>query len=224
MKSSQNNYTISLMTRVLIFGATGALGSACSHEFQTRGWEVVEIGRDLKALEQCTNISAVVWAQGINFSGTFEETTQSQWEEILEANLFFITKTLRIILSQGILATNAHLVLLSSIWQDYSRSNKSAYTVSKSAVGGLVRALSVELGEKGFSVNAILPGIIDTPMTRSNLSKSQIEKVTDETPSRLLVNADQVAKVCYFLSSEESTGINGQSITVDGGWTVSRYV
>ena len=212
------------MKRVLLFGASGALGSACSHEFQSRGWDVVEIGRDLERLEECSNISAVVWAQGTNFSSSFEDTTQSQWEEMLEANLFFTTKTLRIILNEKILKTDARLVLLSSIWQDFSRSNKSAYTVSKAALGGLVRALSVELGEIGLSVNAVLPGIIDTPMTRSNLSNAQIEKVMNETPSRSLVSTEQIAKVCHFLISEESNGINGQSITVDGGWTVSKYV
>ena len=212
------------MKRVLLFGASGALGSACSREFQTRSWDVLEIGRDLEGLDTCSNISAVVWAQGTNSSSSFEETTQSQWEDMLEANLFFITKTLRVILNEKILTADAHLVLLSSIWQDFSRSNKSAYTVSKAAVGGLVRALSVELGEIGLSVNAVLPGIIDTPMTRSNLSNIQIEKIINETPSRSLVKAEQIARVCYFLVSEESNGINGQSITADGGWTVSKYV
>jgi NAD(P)-dependent dehydrogenase (short-subunit alcohol dehydrogenase family) len=115
-------------------------------------------------------------------------------------------------------------VILGSVWQNVARSNKTAYITSKSALTGLVRGLAVEFGPLGISINGVLPGVVESEMTRKNLSQDQIEKIATGTPGHLLITAEQVANIVTFLLSKDSSGINGQSIVVDNGWTISRDV
>jgi NAD(P)-dependent dehydrogenase (short-subunit alcohol dehydrogenase family) len=84
--------------------------------------------------------------------------------------------------------------------------------------------MACEVGDLNISINGLLPGIIDTPMTRKNLSQEQVNQIIDQTPSKKLVRADEIARVAEFLVSKNSQGINGQSITVDNAWTISRNV
>ena len=70
----------------------------------------------------------------------------------------------------------------------------------------------------------MLPGVVDTKMSRNALSDIQIKNIKGQTPAGELVTLSNVANVSYFLASVESKGINGQSLTIDGGWSVVRYV
>ena len=73
-------------------------------------------------------------------------------------------------------------------------------------------------------MNAVLPGVVDTPMTRSNLSNDQIKKIEHETPAGKLVSATNVAKAVSWLASPESIGVNGQFIRIDNGWSQIRAI
>jgi len=73
-------------------------------------------------------------------------------------------------------------------------------------------------------VNAILPGVLDTPMTRAHLTAASIERVIDDTPGKRLATVEDVARVAYWLASDDNTAVNGQSVAVDLGWTVARRV
>jgi len=210
--------------KVLVFGATGFLGASCLNELKNQGWEIVSFGRDLDKLNEIDQVSAVVWAQGANHSGSILETKSETWIELWEANVGFIVKGLQILLKEKILLNGTRLVILGSVWQNVARSNKTAYIASKSALTGLVRGLAVEFGPLGIAINGVLPGVVESEMTRNNLSRDQIEKIISESPGHLLITAEQVANIVGFLVSNNSEGINGQSIVVDNGWTISRDV
>ena len=212
------------MSKVIIFGASGALGSACLNEFSEREWEIHQIGRDLSALKGIEGVNAAVWAQGANFTGSISDTSEQVWEELWEANVHYIVKSLQLLLDSNAIVSSGRLVIISSVWQEIARANKLAYITTKSAVGGLVRGLCAELGSRNIAVNGVLPGVVDTPMTHKNLSSQQVEEIQRNTPIEELVTAGDVARVVRFLASPESKGINGQSITVDNGWALSRNV
>jgi NAD(P)-dependent dehydrogenase (short-subunit alcohol dehydrogenase family) len=61
-------------------------------------------------------------------------------------------------------------------------------------------------------------------MTRKNLSTEQVNQIIDQTPGNRLVQPLEIARITEFLASKNSQGINGQSITVDNAWTISRNV
>lgn len=210
--------------KIVIFGASGTLGSACLLELEEHGYETAPIGRDLSGLESVGKIDGAVWAQGANFTGSLTETSPQTWSEIWEANFNFIVKSLEVLLRQKSFNKGARLVVISSIWQEISRPQKVAYSASKAAVGGLVRSLAADLGADDIAINAVLPGIVNSPMTRKHLSVKQLERISRDTPGGGLVTPEEVAKTIVFLISSSSHGINGQSIIVDGGWSITRNV
>lgn len=213
-----------IASKILVFGASGTLGTACLGELKEQSFEAIPVSRDLSALNGIGKIDGAVWAQGMNFTGTFAETTGEAWDEIWEANFTFIVKSLGILLHKKSFNEGARLVVISSVWQELTRAEKVAYIASKAAVGGLVRGLASELGPEGISINAVLPGVVDSPMTKKNLSPEQIDGIKTGTPGGELASSKEVAEVVAFLIDRKSAGINGQSIIVDRGWSITRNV
>ena len=73
-------------------------------------------------------------------------------------------------------------------------------------------------------VNAVLPGALDTPMTRANLSAAQINALQVSTPLGSLASLEDVANLVGFLCSENNTGITGQFIAADRGFSHARII
>lgn len=210
--------------KILVFGASGTLGTACMEELRDLGYEAIPVGRDLRPLDNIVQVDGAIWAQGANFTGDLTATTSQTWEEIWDANFHYIVRSLEILLEKKSFNQGSRIVVMSSIWQEFSRPQKVAYIASKAAVGGLVRGLAADLGKGGISINAILPGVVDSPMTHEHLSNSQIAGIIEGTPTGELVTPAQIAKTVAFLIGPDSIGINGQSIIVDGGWSITRNV
>ena len=116
------------------------------------------------------------------------------------------------------------MVVLSSIWSQKSRPNKLSYSVSKAALSGLIRSLSVDLGASGIQINAVLPGPIDTPMTIKNLKPEELARVISETPIERLIKLEEVVSVVCAFVTGKMKGVTGQEIIIDGGWSVSKLV
>jgi 2-deoxy-D-gluconate 3-dehydrogenase len=101
----------------------------------------------------------------------------------------------------------------------------SAYATSKAAVIGLTRALASELGPLGIRVNAIAPGVIDTPGVRAQLEPLRemgldIDQALTANPLRQAGQADLVARACLFLASDLAAHVTGVTLPVDGGSTI----
>jgi NAD(P)-dependent dehydrogenase (short-subunit alcohol dehydrogenase family) len=207
----------------LVFGASGGIGAAC---FKSLSSEFVTFPGDRSKghLQSNSVFDAVIWAQGVNQTKQFTESSEEDWEYVLDSNLHFVRRTIVEMIECNLVNTPASFVFISSIWSKFSKTDKSAYIVSKSALEGLARSLAIELAPRGIRVNCVLPGVVDNKMTRMNLTENQIHRVQSETPTGNLVSEDQVASAVKFLSSKNSMGINGQSIVIDNGWTIARYI
>ena len=90
------------------------------------------------------------------------------------------------------------------------------YVASKSAVIGMTKRLAIELAPYKIRVNAVAPGMTDTEMM-SNMENNLREKLLSNSISKRLAQPDEIADVIYFLTSVESSYINGQILTVNGG-------
>ena len=84
--------------------------------------------------------------------------------------------------------------------------------------------MSVDLAPSGISINSVLPGVIDSPMTRQHLSPQTIESIRRETPGGRLVSVNEVTDTIFYLISKNSSGITGQSVIVDNGWSLYKNV
>ena len=213
--------------RFLVFGASGAIGSACAQKLRLDGL-VEEGSRDLlnfkRGINRLAVFDGVVWAQGVNVSDSPGNFEVEKFENVMRANVTFILNSLKILMDHEKLKKNSQIVVLSSVWGHVSRPSKLSYVVSKSAVGGLVRSLAVELGPMGIHINSVSPGPINSPMTQRNLHFNELNRIIAETPIKRLVTIEEVTSVVCGLATGKFRGITGQDIVIDGGWSVSKLV
>jgi 3-oxoacyl-[acyl-carrier protein] reductase len=231
---------------VAVFGATGAIGQAICRWYQKRGHHVVAVGRATSAppgaegmqwvgwdigqpdrfpeILQSRKLNALVWAQGINFNDDIYSFDISEHERIYAANVVFVLASLQMLLKDDLLAPAARLCVISSIWQNVAKQKKMSYAITKSALQGLVQSLSIDLGSSGILVNAVLPGALDTPMTRANLNADQISRLEHMSPLGTLPSLDDVCNLVGFLCSEANTGITGQFVAADRGFSHARII
>lgn len=96
---------------------------------------------------------------------------------------------------------------------------QSNYSASKAGIIGLTRVLALELGKYGVLVNAIAPGLIDTPLTNALPEKIK-EKLIQAQPTRSMGQVEDIANTVSFLSNKNTKFITGQTIYVDGGKSI----
>jgi 3-oxoacyl-[acyl-carrier protein] reductase len=175
-------------------------------------------------LESLPELDAVVWAQGVNQNDSILDVDAGSLSHVLEANTVFVASTMQSLISTGRIGQGSRLCVVSSIWQEITRTNKFSYSVSKAALGALVKSAAIDLSALGIFVNAVLPGVLDTPMTRSVLSEDQLRNVEHATGFNRLVSPKQIAQVVEFLCSDLNMGISGQSIVVDLGFSNAKQI
>ncbi|MEI7561560.1 MAG: SDR family oxidoreductase [Actinomycetes bacterium] len=229
------------MAKLLIFGGTGALGTAIAQKFSNEGYEVIYGVRTITDgkvqfqvplttgpvpdLLKGQLFDAVVFAQGANINDSVITSSVEDLNRLFEANVSFISEKTKALLSHNLIKQKGKIVILSSLWEQLTRQDKMAYTVTKAAVGGLVRSMAVDLGNaKGILVNGLLPGIVETPMSRGLLSAKQMENIEAQTPGHKLTVPEDVANATYLLGCEDNTAISGQSLFVDYGFAIARVI
>ena len=224
------------MPNLLIFGSTGTLGGAILDKYRAEKWDITCAVR--KVVNDCDiqlpltsailgdkKFDAVVFAQGANVNGSAMQTGTKELNELFEANVTVIAESVSVLMGADAINEGGRVVILSSLWEQFTRQEKFAYSVTKAAVGGLVRSLAVDLGrQKKILVNGILPGIINSPMVARTLSPEQIANVVSQTPIGDLATPVDVANSVYMFGSSLNTGISGQSIFVDRGFSVARTI
>lgn len=232
--------------RIAVFGASGAIGSGLVAWFAQQDWDVLAVmrrdsgsglpapgcarvvwapGTEPVPPAELERLDAVVWAQGDNCNDSIVDFDIERHRQMYEANVLHVLASLHGLIEHGRLTPDgARLCVISSIWQDIARQNKLSYCVTKAALQGLVRSVSIDLARAGHVINAVLPGALDTPMTRANLSAEQIGKLEAATPSGSLARVEDVAAAVEFCCSPAHRAITGQFITVDKGFSYARIV
>ena len=225
-------------TKICIFGS-GVLGKQIKKYLIKKNINVITVGSDqsndfiidykISIKNQLNkfnlnNISGVVFSQGINISDNVENFYSDAFDKLVGANITFIIDSLNFMITNKVLLDNSKICILGSIWGLASKENKLSYTITKSAISGLVKSLSIDLGKKNILVNAILPGVVESKMSREMLSEDQLSSIKYMTPLNRLATPEDIASSVYWLISNMNTFITGQSITVDGGFLVSKYL
>jgi 3-oxoacyl-[acyl-carrier protein] reductase len=225
------------MANALVFGGGGQIGAACAEMLREQGFDVISTGRsasdgiepydpltDKFALPGEGPFDAVVWAQGANLNDSVLDFDSERHKATYDANVLYVLESLHALLVSERLAQGARLCVISSVWQNVARPNKLSYMVSKAALQGLVQSAATDLADRGILVNAVLPGALDTPMTRQNLTADQIGRIAGMTKFDRLPALGDVAALVGFLCSAANTSITGQFVAVDLGFQNARLV
>lgn len=154
-------------------------------------------------------------------SAKSEELSFESWKEVINTDLDGVFLACKVFGAGMIKKRYGRIINLTSFHTIATYPNRVAYNAAKSGVEGITRALAVEWGCYGVTVNAVAPGPVKTPRTSWFLSQSSdIESgMLGRTPNCRLGETEDVANLVVFLASEEAKHINGQQIVIDGGWT-----
>lgn len=167
-------------------------------------------------------IDVLVNNAGIIRDNVIWKMTEEDFDAVLDVNLkgcWLISKEVSIIMRKQQYGRIVNIA--SRAW--LGNSGQSNYSASKGGVVSLTRVLALELAKSNVTVNAIAPGLIDTPMTR-RLPPETFQKLVDAQPGKKAGSPDDIAAAVAFLASDEAGFINGQVLHVDGGRSIGATV
>lgn len=202
-------------------------------EIEARGRRAVAIKANVGDADQINDMFDQVRAQfgrcdilvGNVASGIVRPITQIQdkhWDWTLDINARSILRCARQAVPLMEAQNWGRIIAITSFGSHRVFSEYGVIGVSKAAIEALVRYLAVDLAPKGIVVNAVSPGIVDTDALRffSIDVKETLQKAAERTPARRVTAAEDVAGVVAFLCSDDAAMIVGQTIVVDGGWSI----
>jgi len=202
-------------------------------EIRQKGGEAIALGRvDVSERSQVDDavgrvrtalgpILVLVNNAGVTGFKEFLKITDDRWDRIMQVNLngpFYCTQA---VLPDMIDAGWGRVVNISSSSAQSGQPYMVHYVTSKAGLIGFTKALALEVGPKGITVNTIPPGFIDTPMLRASEERGvlggTVEHHAAQTPVRRAGRPEDIAAACSFLVSEDAGYVTGQVLGVNGG-------
>lgn len=167
------------------------------------------------ALNKWGKIDVLINNAGIAKLQMFQDTTEEDWNEIIDTNLKSAFYAIQEVLPNMIHNKNGCIINMSSIWGSVGASCESIYSVSKAGMDALTKSLAKELGPSNIRINSIAPGVINTDMN-SKLDEKIIEQLKEETPLRKIGTPLDIYRCAKWIIEDEFT--TGQIISVNGGY------
>ncbi|ASS73647.1 tungsten formylmethanofuran dehydrogenase [Tumebacillus algifaecis] len=179
---------------------------------------------DWQALAQEVNdrfgkIDILVNNAGISSEKPYEQINVEDWQKMLSINGFGPFAGMKHVAPYMAAQKKGSIINISSytalIGQGFNH-----YSASKGAVRALSKAAATTFGRQGIRVNALFPGIIETPMTQAlSTSKDLLDRLIQATPLQRLGQAIDIAQAALFLASDDSSYITGSELVIDGGYS-----
>lgn len=167
-------------------------------------------------LEAFGAIDVLINNAGISYIGLLTDMSIEDWNRIVATNLTSVFSTCRCVVPSMVHNKRGRIINISSVWGNVGASCEVAYSACKGGINSFTRALGKELAPSQITVNAIACGVIDTDMNRC-FSEEEREDLIAEIPAERMGRPEEVAELAFLIASGHAY-LNGQIITLDGGW------
>ena len=154
---------------------------------------------------------------GISIAESTDETSWEVWKRSFEVNADGTYNMIFAVKDEMIKRQYGRIVAVSSVAALRARPRLVAYAASKAAVISLVHSCGEGWAHHNIRVNCLLPGLVDTEMSRAVTTPEQFQQIADETPMKRVATPDELASIVLFLLSDESSYMTGQSVAASGG-------
>ncbi len=148
----------------------------------------------------------------------FANMTESDWDKVMNVNLKSVYFTSQMVLP--VMPKGGRIINISSIASVVGFAGLTHYCATKGALNAMIRALALEVADKNITVNNVAPGAISTPGASSSSSEETIKQTVAMIPLARMGQPEDIAGAVIFLASPQASYITGQTIVVDGGWTL----
>ena len=162
-------------------------------------------------------IDLLVNNAGISLIKTINDTTISDFDNILKTNLYSAFYTCKEVSKYMIHQKSGNIINISSIWGLIGASCEMAYSVSKAGLDSITKSLAKELGEYNIRVNAVAPGVVGTEMVEEHVTAEMKQILIGMTPLKRMATPSDLAPIYLYLASDDSSFTTGTIIQVDGG-------
>ena len=247
---SYNPYSLEGKT-ILVTGASSGIGKATAIGCSKLGARVVITGRDEARLQQTLSslegeghvvitadlgeddgirflvervpvLNGIVHAAGISDTVLFQFLKKERLENIFNINFFAPVVLSQLLLKKKLLQKGGSIVFLSSIDGPVTAHiGNSMYSATKGALSAMMQNMSIELASEGIRVNAVLPGMTETPLIHNDdITQEQLNKDMELYPLKRYADPREIAWAIIYLLSDASTFTIGASLVVDGGFTI----
>lgn len=210
------------------------LGKIAS-EIEDAGGEALTIAADVsnagQAREGITRVMAawgridvLLTAAGISLGGTVDSLDEATWDKTFAVNVKGTYLWIHHAIQPMIAARSGAIVTVGSQLAQSSLGRNAAYVASKGAIASFTKTIAVDHARQGIRINALMPGVIDTPMPARSLQRQADPEAArlfwkQRHPMGRIGQPEEVAKAALFLASDDSSFVTGTLLFVDGGWT-----
>ncbi len=167
-------------------------------------------------------IDILVNNAGMQFRAPLEDFPHDRWEELLRTNISSVFYVAQAVARHMIERGAGRIINIASVQSEMARSGIAPYTATKGAVRNLTRGMATDWARKGLQINAIAPGYFKTPLNKALIENPDFTAwLENRTPAGRWGEVDELKGAVVFLASDAASFVNGHTLYVDGGLTVS---